>query len=61
MRLFGCAIGLFALLVLGACEPPGKPEAEPPPASEVTDFKVLYRKIVQAATATTEKMDPAES
>jgi mono/diheme cytochrome c family protein len=36
-------VALIALLLVpSACEPPGKPEAEPPPALDVTDFKVLY-------------------
>ncbi len=35
-------MALLPLLVPTGCEPPGRPVPEPPPASQLTDFKVLF-------------------
>jgi mono/diheme cytochrome c family protein len=42
MRLAGMIAAWLAFLCAAACEPWGKPGAEPPPALKVTDFKTLF-------------------
>ncbi|MBV9610887.1 MAG: cytochrome c, partial [Acidobacteriaceae bacterium] len=36
------AIALLSVLLVSACDPPGKPKPEPPSSEDITDFKILY-------------------
>jgi cytochrome c oxidase cbb3-type subunit 3 len=36
------AVSVSVLLLTAACDPPGKPKAEPPGSEDITDFAILY-------------------